>query len=127
MKCLNKGCVVEAASDSNYCFEHRFSSGTISKLVDGSLSLAGLQNMLTAMESAEALELFNMERQSDNNLAFFRDISPRHPLSPLYLVEVKSGHSSQAIIAEQLSKGKTLVFSSSIFVDGKDTSVAAFR
>lgn len=126
MKCLNKSCVSQADSDSNYCNEHKASPGKITRRVGGS-SLKEICAVIEYIETSELAVLVDLTKQSGENLASFEKIAPSGEFVPQsFLIEVKpEGVSS--LIAEQTAQGRRLMFTTTVLVDDKDKRVAVYR
>lgn len=124
MRCLRKGCVLEAASSSNYCREHQMLPELVRKFA-GSVSLTELAQNLTAEEQVCSVALLRVEREKDYNVAYFRPTESQD--SPIVLIEVKLGSDAQTLKAQQLAEGKKFIFQGYVLVNNKDTEILAFR
>ena len=99
------------------------------KTLNASFSLNELKNTLVTQEQLGFLKLVGLSaRQTPTpaNVATFEDDTGESPRE-LVLVQVAEGQDLNAITAQQKKQGRSLLFSSSLFVSKKLTPVAVFR
>ena len=100
--------------------------------IDGSQSLETQRLTLAETEQLENFLLVGISKAAGastekKNRASFVEAPLGVDIPELILIEVSSNDNVASIIAEQLAKSRNLIFTSTIFVKGRDARVAAFR
>lgn len=101
-------------------------------IIDGKQSLAAQRFTLIETEQLENAELVRMSKITGTsgekkNRVSFLELPLGVEIPELVLIEVSPGDNIASIIAEQLAEGRNLIFTSTIFVEGRDARIAAFR
>jgi hypothetical protein len=101
-------------------------------IIDGKQSLAAQRFTLIETEQLENAELVRMSKMTEpsaekKNRVSFLDLPLGVEIPELVLIEVLPGDNMASIIAAQLADGRNLIFTSTMFVEGRDARVAAFR
>jgi hypothetical protein len=97
----------------------------------GSITLDELLNALTVQEVDSVEKLVGLKILPDGpaghrSLATLADRPIGVPFKPLVLVQVPPGQ-LDAVKAQQTAQGRTFLFSATIWIQGMQTDVAAFR
>ena len=103
---------------------------TSQKTLDGSFTLAQLQNTLTVEENLgfkHTTDLQKRDAPPPANVATFEDDAGYTPKRPLVLVHLKPGEDLEAVKAAQKKQGRNFLFSGAVFISKADAQVAGFR
>lgn len=100
-------------------------------LVDGGLPLAAQQDTLNFIEEASFGKVVAYDASSDAcsrmNQAVIQDVPIGQQLAALHLIALGADEDAAAVIASQVTSGRTLAFKGSAYVAGAETQLLAFR
>ena len=97
-------------------------------VVDGSMSLDDQQKSLHFQELTKPCLLTSLEKgDPTQNTATFNEIPLGQNVPELFLVAIVSPATLQSVKNDQQTKGRKIIFNSSVYVGGQEASVAGFR
>jgi hypothetical protein len=104
----------------------------IQLLIPGDATLEQIRLTCGTTENAEICKLVHLSKRplvgdKRSNIASFAEVNLEDVVPDLALVAVPPGGNAASLIADQLAKGKMLIFDEIIFVQNKDTEVLGFR
>ena len=100
------------------------------KTYDGKFTLPQLNQTLVTQENLGFRRLTALQALPSTpaaNQATFKDDPDPNPPPGLVLVQIAPGQDLSAVIADQQSKGRSLLFKSTVYVSGSQGAVAVFR
>ncbi|HEX8147811.1 MAG TPA: hypothetical protein VF591_11580 [Pyrinomonadaceae bacterium] len=100
--------------------------------IAGSATLDEIRLTCGTTENVEICKLVHLRKlpvvnDRRRNMASFAEVEIEDEVPDLVLVAVPKGGNAASLIADQLAKGRQLIFDETIFVENKDTEVLGFR
>src|SRR5438128_2060238 len=99
------------------------------KTLDGNFSLDELRQTLVTQEQLGFMRLSGLiaGKALPANVATFKDDPDPNPPAQLVIVQIGAGQDVKTITAAQQASGRTLLFTSTVFISGNRAQVAVFR
>ena len=100
--------------------------------IPGSATLDEIRLTCGTTENMEICKLVHISKMlivgdKRRNMASFAAVGIEDEVPDLVLIAVPTGGNAASLIAEQLAKGKLLIFNETIFVQNADTQVLGLR